>query len=160
MWQGVVLGAEAYYTVNRWYERATYRYVSPDVLGRSGGSNLLAWGGTLHTETNPTGYRCRSRTFNDCIMRKAVDQTPPSRPYRLLGKPGPVESLTVRIGEPEFDRQRAMTRSGPVSLGCRSVYDLSCGQHQRQCSSVQLRLSLASQHCYPLFEATGQYCIS
>lgn len=29
--------------------------------------------GTLKEEPNPTGYRCKSGRYNDCIMRKAVD---------------------------------------------------------------------------------------
>lgn len=43
--------------------------------------------GTLHEETNPTGYRCRSGHYNDCIMRKAVENVP-LRSYCLLGRVG------------------------------------------------------------------------
>ena len=43
--------------------------------------------GTLKEEPNPQGYRCRSRKYDDCIMRKAVANVPP-RSYCLLGKPG------------------------------------------------------------------------
>jgi RHS repeat-associated protein len=42
--------------------------------------------GTLKTEPNPTGYRCRSRKYNDCIMRKAVANVGPLSSYCLFGK--------------------------------------------------------------------------
>ena len=40
--------------------------------------------GSLKTEPSPTGYRCRSGHFNDCLMRKAVQNVPLSF-YKLLG---------------------------------------------------------------------------
>lgn len=42
--------------------------------------------GTLKSEPNPRGYRCRSGKFNDCIMRKAVDNTGPLPAYCLIGQ--------------------------------------------------------------------------
>lgn len=41
----------------------------------------------LFTEKSPSGYRCNSGKYNDCVMRKAVANTPP-RSYCLLGKRG------------------------------------------------------------------------
>ena len=40
--------------------------------------------GTLRTEPNPTGYRCNSGHYDDCLMRKAVQKVG-WRPYSLLG---------------------------------------------------------------------------
>ena len=51
--------------------------------------------GTLKEEANPTGYRCKSRSYNDCIMRKAVDNIP-LRPYCLIGKAGSVEKFNCQ----------------------------------------------------------------
>lgn len=52
--------------------------------------------GTLKEEKNPTGYRsCRSEKYNDCIMRKAVDNVPGGF-YCLLGKPGSVEKFNCQ----------------------------------------------------------------
>lgn len=42
--------------------------------------------GTLKTEPNPSGYRCRSGPFNDCIMREAVANTGPLPSYCLFGE--------------------------------------------------------------------------
>ena len=41
--------------------------------------------GTLTTEKDPVGYRCKSEEYNDCIMRKAVDNVGPLPKYRLFG---------------------------------------------------------------------------
>ncbi len=41
--------------------------------------------GTLKTEPDPTGYRCRSGKYNDCIMRKAVANTPALPSYCIVG---------------------------------------------------------------------------
>jgi len=54
--------------------------------------------GTLKMEPNPTGYHCRSGNYNDCIMRKAV-QNVPLRTYCLLGKLVPLKSLTAKTGQ-------------------------------------------------------------
>lgn len=51
--------------------------------------------GTLKTEPNPTGYRCRSGHYDDCIMRKAV-QNVPLRPYCLLGQPGSIDKFNCQ----------------------------------------------------------------
>lgn len=42
--------------------------------------------GTLKFEPNPTGYRCRSQKYNDCIIRKAVDNVGPLPSYCLIGQ--------------------------------------------------------------------------
>ncbi len=42
--------------------------------------------GTIKTEPNPTGYRCKSGKFNDCIMRKAFSNTGPLPSYCLIGQ--------------------------------------------------------------------------
>lgn len=41
----------------------------------------------VFTETKVSGYRCQSRKYDDCLMRKAVSRVTP-KPYCLLGKPG------------------------------------------------------------------------
>ncbi len=41
--------------------------------------------GTLREEPNPTGYRCKSGHYDDCIMRKAVALTPPLPRYCIIG---------------------------------------------------------------------------
>jgi RHS repeat-associated protein len=51
--------------------------------------------GTLKEETNPVGYRCKSGEFNDCIMRKAVEEVP-LRPYCLLGRPGKIDKFNCQ----------------------------------------------------------------
>jgi uncharacterized protein RhaS with RHS repeats len=51
--------------------------------------------GTVGPENSPQGYRCKSRKFNDCIMRKAVKQTP-VQPYCALGKPGPTRKFNCQ----------------------------------------------------------------
>lgn len=42
--------------------------------------------GALKTDPNPSGYRCRSGKYNDCIMRKAVANTPALRSYCIIGQ--------------------------------------------------------------------------
>ncbi|WP_220096267.1 RHS repeat-associated core domain-containing protein [Dissulfurirhabdus thermomarina] len=42
--------------------------------------------GTLKSEPNPTGYRCRSGKYNDCIMRKAFANVGPLPSYCLIGR--------------------------------------------------------------------------
>jgi RHS repeat-associated protein len=42
--------------------------------------------GTLKEEPNPTGFRCKSGQYNDCIMRKAVGSTPPPPNYCIIGR--------------------------------------------------------------------------
>jgi hypothetical protein len=50
-------------------------------------SNIGFFGdGTLKSEPNPIGYRCKSGKFNDCIMRKAVANTGPLPSYCLIGQ--------------------------------------------------------------------------
>jgi len=39
----------------------------------------------LFTEDSPTGYSCKSGKYNDCLMRKAVANTPPRKPYCVIG---------------------------------------------------------------------------
>jgi len=41
--------------------------------------------GTLKTESNPTGYHCKSGKYNDCIMRKAFANTGPLPSYCIIG---------------------------------------------------------------------------
>jgi RHS repeat-associated protein len=41
---------------------------------------------TLKEEPNPTGYRCKSTQYNDCIMRKAVSNAPRPPKYCIIGR--------------------------------------------------------------------------
>ena len=71
--------------------------------------------GTVREEKNPQGYRCRSRHFNDCIMRKAVAQTP-TKPYCLLGKPGPKEKFNCQDWAEEVRKNYARLDKDPKVL--------------------------------------------
>ncbi len=71
--------------------------------------------GTVRQETNPQGYRCRSRHFNDCIMRKAVAQTP-TKPYCLLGKPGPKDKFNCQDWAGEVRKNYARLEKDPEVL--------------------------------------------
>ena len=51
--------------------------------------------GTLKEEPNPSGYRCKSGKYNDCIMRKAVANTPPLPRYCIIGQN--CQSWTARV---------------------------------------------------------------
>jgi hypothetical protein len=48
-------------------------------------------------EPNPTGYRCRSGKYNDCIMRKAVANTGPLPSYCLIGQNCQTWATRVRV---------------------------------------------------------------
>ncbi len=66
----------------------------------------------LFTEANPTGYRCRSGSYNDCIMRKAVKNVP-LRTYCLLGKPGPTEKFNCQDWADEVRKEYARLAADP-----------------------------------------------
>lgn len=51
--------------------------------------------GTLKSDFSG-GYGCRSGSYDDCIMRKAVGQVGTPKPYCLLGKVGPVEKFNCQ----------------------------------------------------------------
>jgi RHS repeat-associated protein len=69
--------------------------------------------GTLRTEPDPSGYRCRSRKYNDCIMRKAVANTPPFPSYCLIGRN--CQTWTQRVRE-EYAR---LGRNPQVQKDCK-----------------------------------------
>lgn len=53
--------------------------------------------GALMEEPNPTGYRCKSGQYDDCIMRKAVANTPPPPNYCLIGQNCQTWAERVRV---------------------------------------------------------------
>lgn len=73
--------------------------------------------GGLFTERNPQGYRCKSGHYDDCVMRKAVANTPP-RPYCILGKPG-VPKYNCQDWAEDVRREYARLMGlGPDKCGC------------------------------------------
>jgi RHS repeat-associated protein len=52
--------------------------------------------GALHSGENPADYKCKSGKYDDCVMRKAVQNVGTPKPYCLLGKFGPTEKFNCQ----------------------------------------------------------------